>query len=182
MCMTTPYQILILFRESHLSLAAMEINYSLFSDWVLDWESVACHSYMFVDVASWIVIHLYTWDIIIQYCHNYWITIIVYYIRQSVKNHVSLFFLQLLWSYSLPAQRRYSSIRTCTCTSVDPASTCSTPDSQTVTCWKCGRQISMIKEKKVSFFCPCEERVILPPSVTNYFTILEWWVTPLDLH
>ena len=91
---------------------------------------------------------------------------------QIILRALNLFPFQSVWRYyELLPQRSYSS------TSVYP--TDSFPDSQTVTCWKCGRQIQTVKEKKVSFFCPCDEGVILPPSVKNYFTILEWWATIL---
>ena len=50
------------------------------------------------------------------------------------------------------------------------------------TCWSCHRDITSRREEGedgsgIRFFCPCEKRVVLPPSVgRNYFEIMSWCV------
>ena len=43
-------------------------------------------------------------------------------------------------------------------------------------CWSCGKLIHL-PEDSVQFFCPCEKRVVLPPTTDNYFEIMGWYVT-----
>ena len=43
-------------------------------------------------------------------------------------------------------------------------------------CWSCGKLIHL-PEDSVQFFCPCENRVVLPPTTDNYFEIMGWYVT-----
>ena len=33
----------------------------------------------------------------------------------------------------------------------------------------------------MQFFCPCENRVVLPPTTDNYFEIMGWYVVMLYL-
>lgn len=44
-----------------------------------------------------------------------------------------------------------------------------------LTCWSCGKLIRL-PEDSVQFFCPCENRVVLPPTTDNYFEIMGWYV------
>ena len=44
-----------------------------------------------------------------------------------------------------------------------------------LTCWSCGKLIRL-PENSVQFFCPCENRVVLPPTTDNYFEIMGWYV------
>ena len=49
-----------------------------------------------------------------------------------------------------------------------------------LTCWSCGKLIRL-PEDSVQFFCPCENRVVLPPTTDNYFEIMGWYVVMLYL-
>lgn len=40
-----------------------------------------------------------------------------------------------------------------------------------VTCWKCNKVLSLSNS---AITCPCDSRVILPPTTTNYFDLFEW--------
>ena len=83
----------------------------------------------------------------------------------------------LMISYPVPLFQTRTCLLPQRCYSTQPStgveSISPSPQPPTINCWKCGRQIPTMKAKKVLFFCPCDERVVLPPSVTNYFTILE---------
>ncbi len=54
-------------------------------------------------------------------------------------------------------------------------STSCSSDLVTMNCWKCSRSIPL-SGKVAIFMCPCDQRVILPPSTGDYFKVLHWYV------
>ena len=46
-------------------------------------------------------------------------------------------------------------------------------------CWKCDRELDKGSRRdgsRVHFFCPCDKRVVLPPSTAHtYFEIMDWY-------
>ena len=41
-------------------------------------------------------------------------------------------------------------------------------------CWKCNRHIKLLIDR-ATFTCPCTEKVLLPPTTDNCYTIMDWW-------
>ena len=43
---------------------------------------------------------------------------------------------------------------------------------QTLVCWQCNKPVPISLDSAM-IYCPCERRVLLPPTCNNYFTILQ---------
>ena len=43
---------------------------------------------------------------------------------------------------------------------------------QTLVCWQCNKPVPILLNTAM-IYCPCERRVLLPPTCNNYFTILQ---------